>query len=300
MKVIVRDFDALNSIKPKQIATYLQAKNWIHNRNFSNKAYVFNKKNNDNWEILLPLKPELKRFPLHISQVLETLETVEGRSQLEILRDITNIFADVIRLGVNSPLASNGSIPLHSSLEILQGFKNLIFWAARAAINPQLDLTEPVPEAVEYLTKLRLGQTEENSGYIFSILSPLPVDNTTLNGETITFLTTPFERRVVLKLVEALETISALAEGGNLEHFLGSETPLISANLCEAIVGLNESAGGGEIEINLSWSGLISVPPETSDRLVLTPKIMPLLREVAENFRTPWQQRLTTEQSGYN
>lgn len=69
-----------------------------------------------------------------------------------------------------------------------------------------------------------------------------------------------------------------------MEHFLASETPLISANLCEAIVGLNESIGGEGIEINLSWSGLISVPPETSDRLVLVAKIMPLLARCGRKF----------------
>jgi hypothetical protein len=209
-----------------------------------------------------------------------------GGAQLEILRDIHRVFADVIRLGVNSPLATNGSIPLNNFLEIVRGFKNLIFSAASSTINPQLNFSKPLPEAVEYLTKLRLGQREENSGSIFTVISQLPQENTA-------FLTTPFQRRVFLKLVEALETISGLAEGGNWEDFLGKERQGISANLCEAIVGLNESVGGEGIEINLSWSGLISVPPETSDRLILSPQIMPLLRQVAENF----SKQLTREHS---
>lgn len=218
---------------------------------------------------------------------------MEGRSQLEILRDINNVSADIIRLRVNSRLATNGSIPLNNALEILQGLKNLIFSAASSTINPQLNFSKPFPEAVEYLTKLQLGPTEENSGYIFTVISQLPQENTALNGEKITFSTTPFERRVVLKLVEALETISALAEGGKWEEFLGNENNGISANLCEAVVALNESVGGEGIEINLSWSGLISVPPETSDRLILPPKIMPVLRQVVENF----PKQLTTEHS---
>ena len=87
MKVIVRDFDVLKSLEPQQIATYLQGRNWNSNGNLGNKAHVYHQINDDKSEILLPLKPEFRDFPLLMSQLLETLEKVEGRSQLEILRD---------------------------------------------------------------------------------------------------------------------------------------------------------------------------------------------------------------------
>jgi len=293
MIATVRDLDILQSVKPMQVAKYLQGKGWYEESKIEESVSIWLYQNNGKkWSLDLPLKPELKRFPLHISQVLETLEKVEGRSQLEILRDIHNVSADVIRLRVNSPLVVNGSIPLNNALEILQNLKNLIFSAASSTINPQLNFSQPFPEALEYLTKLRLGQTEENSGYVFTVISQLPEENTALNGEKATFSTSPFERRVVLKLVEALETINALAEAEKWEDFLGKEPQGISANLCDAVVALNESVGGEGIEINLSWSGLISVPPETSDvasatlrdRLLLPPKIMSVLRQAAENF----------------
>ncbi|NEP45159.1 MAG: hypothetical protein F6K35_40445, partial [Okeania sp. SIO2H7] len=137
MMAVVRDLDVLKSIKPMQVAKYLQGKGWHEEGKIEETVSVWLSQNNGKqWSLDLPLKPELKRFPLHISQVLETLETVEGRSQLEILRDINDVFADVIRLRVNSSLSTNGSIPFDNSLAILQGLRNLILAVACSVINP--------------------------------------------------------------------------------------------------------------------------------------------------------------------
>lgn len=121
MKAVIRDLEILKALKPMQVAAYLQGKGW-YEENKIDDVSVWVDRNNNGKELSLdlPLKPEFKRFSLHLSQVLETLSTVEERSQLEIISDIRNSWADIIRLRVNSQESINSSIPLDNAISIFK------------------------------------------------------------------------------------------------------------------------------------------------------------------------------------
>jgi hypothetical protein len=95
MKVTVRDVDVLKSIKPLNTIAYLQEHGW-HERNRIHQVSIWTRDTfaEDKLKIQLPLDPEFDDFPLRMSEVLETLEIAEDRSQLEILTDITTASAD--------------------------------------------------------------------------------------------------------------------------------------------------------------------------------------------------------------
>ena len=90
MIVTVRDPDVLKNIEPHQVARYLQAHGWHEQRQMDDKASIWKRLNEEGeeFEILLPLKPEFLDFPRRMYEVLQTLEISEQSSQLQILSDL--------------------------------------------------------------------------------------------------------------------------------------------------------------------------------------------------------------------
>lgn len=90
MIVTVRDPDVLSSIQPPQVATYLQSHGWHKQSQFADRSSLWIQKNDSGEDVYieLPLKTEFRDFPLRMSEILETLEKAEKRSQLEILSDL--------------------------------------------------------------------------------------------------------------------------------------------------------------------------------------------------------------------
>lgn len=171
MKATVRDLDVLNAIQPLQAATYLRANGWHQQSQIADKASVWIQMTDsgEEFEILLPLKPESRDFPLLMSQVLETLEIAEQRSQLEILTTLTTSSADVIRVRVNHPDATDGSIPIDDCVLLLQSVRDMMLSAACSALEPKAYFPNPKPDrATKYLSRVSLGQTERGS-YILTV-----------------------------------------------------------------------------------------------------------------------------------
>ncbi|MGK7871891.1 MAG: hypothetical protein AB4426_00780 [Xenococcaceae cyanobacterium] len=290
MKVTVWDINVLRNIKPQNVEIYLQANGW-HQRNLVRDVSIWTRDTffEDRLKIQLLLDPEYDDFPLRMHEVLDTLEIAENRSQLAILRDISTSWADVIRLRVNHPGVVDSSIPIEDGIHLLQCVRDMFLWAACSTINPQPYFYRKAPEAIDYIRQLCLGQTEQDSAYIFSVISPLvSVQNAAENRESLITSPEPFERQVIKRLVRGLETLRIAAEKvastGNLEPFLGKEQQEVSANLCEAIVGINDSSGNSGIEIHISWSPLLSTPVDWPRKILLPPDAIPLIKEVKDSL----------------
>lgn len=90
MIVTVQDPNFLKAIEPHQVETYLEARGWHEQRRMDGNASIWIRRNDagEEFEILLPLKQEFLDFPRRMSEVLQTLEIAEARSQLDILSDL--------------------------------------------------------------------------------------------------------------------------------------------------------------------------------------------------------------------
>ena len=92
MIVTVRDSSILFNLDPMQITAYLQSRGWLQQSRVDDKESIWVISINDEFSITLPLNPKTRSYALRMAEILETLERVEGRSQLDILSDlVTNI-----------------------------------------------------------------------------------------------------------------------------------------------------------------------------------------------------------------
>jgi hypothetical protein len=128
-----------------------------------------------------------------MGDVLQVLAIVEERSQLQILRDLLVTGADVIRLRLVDAGLTGASVPLDEGATFIQKAKDTMLAAACAAVNPRVYYPSRKPaQAIDYIRRARLGQTEPGS-FIVTILSPVPPSLADPSGRLIA-LDEPYER----------------------------------------------------------------------------------------------------------
>ncbi len=290
MKVAVRDAAVLGALHPLDVAAYLRSTGWRPVERIGDKGTAWTRAaaSGDEAEILLPLRPELRDFTARMADVLATLATVEDRSQLDLLRDISCSSADLIRLELSGPAVVDDSLPLPQGAVAFARAHELMLAAACAAVEPRaVYATRKPAQAVEYVSRLRLGQTEPGS-YVVAILSPV-APSLDQAGSAGSELPDPFERRVTTTLARATAAARNAAEiagsTGELQPFLDATHLGVSANLCDAIAGLVTESGADSLAIRLRWSPTRLPPPETPTRILFARDTVGVVKEASRIFR---------------
>ncbi|MEZ2279348.1 MAG: hypothetical protein ACBR12_20805 [Microcoleus sp.] len=120
MNVTIKDIEFLKNLQPQQISYYLEAKGWKQAQQIDSRAIIWTSSNikPESPQIVLPLNSALPDFPVSMNLMLETLEAIENRSQLEILADLitglpnTTIQGIVIQIHTPNAEKLSGDITL--------------------------------------------------------------------------------------------------------------------------------------------------------------------------------------------
>ena len=159
--------------------------------------------------------------------------------------------------------------------------------AACAAVKPRMYYPSRKPaQAMDYIRRARLGQTEPGS-FILTIISPVPPSLMDRSGQHIG-LDEPYERHVTRTLAFALDSVRQAAEDaattGQVDSFVQAVPRGVSANLCDALVGMGSFPEGNRtLGIEFSWSRSRPIDPgaHLPSRIVLNTDVFPVIREAA-------------------
>ena len=109
MIVTVRDPNILSNLDPKAITNYLKARGWFLKNYIPEKESVWvnstNDQEYDEYDITLPLNRTTRSYALRMAEILETLEKVEERSQLDILSDLITTIPNTSIQGIVTKLS---------------------------------------------------------------------------------------------------------------------------------------------------------------------------------------------------
>ncbi|MDF0552575.1 hypothetical protein [Kamptonema sp. UHCC 0994] len=102
MKVTVKDSETLETIDLNQLRNYLQTHGWHEDKPFLDNATLWHKPTakGEEFEILLPNRPNLGDYAARIREAIQTLENVENRPQLEILSELFTTIPNTIIQGI--------------------------------------------------------------------------------------------------------------------------------------------------------------------------------------------------------
>ncbi|MCC3438515.1 MAG: hypothetical protein JGK30_09265 [Microcoleus sp. PH2017_40_RAT_O_B] len=112
MKVTFQDSETLQTVNLNQVRNYLQIHGWNEDKPFLENATLWHKPvAGEEFEILLPNQQNLGDYAARIREIIEILESVENRSQSEILADlitgIPNTTIQGVVMQIHTPNADN-------------------------------------------------------------------------------------------------------------------------------------------------------------------------------------------------
>jgi hypothetical protein len=290
MKALIQDAAAIGSIRPLNIIGYLRSHGWTKFSEVTGKFSVWENARFPDAEVVVPLRREASDFVQRLGDVLKELSAAEGRSQLEILKDLVNSGFDVIRLGVRAPNTDSGTVKIDEGVKLFGEAREILLAAACSAVRPRAVFHSRKPQqALDYMSSARLGQTEHGS-FVLTVLSPVAPQFNAFS-ETDLFPEEPFERQVVRTLAIGINTTitaaeqSALAAEDNFRPFQDAVNSGVSANLCEGIAGLFMFGDQSTIDISFAWAQNRPIPEAVPSRAVITSDVIPTISEAARIFR---------------
>lgn len=291
MKLSIRDPDILRSVKPLDLAAYLRVHDWRETeREEGRYAFWYKNGGDEEIEVLLPLNHEVRDYATRIAEVLHALEVAESRSQLEILTDIQSGSHDVIRIAAEHEQLVNGTIPLERGVQFVTNAQALLLAAACSTAQPREAYPARKPtQALDYMHQVRMGQSEHGS-YVVTLHSPIPPllrvpKQLQFFGEA----EEPFARKASQMLMQALHAVQVAAERsvstGEFAPFQEMTSQGISANLCDALVGLYEGSNSGKVRVRMSWSPVRTIQLQVPKTVVIASDIIPIIKEAARFLR---------------
>lgn len=288
MRARVHDSQTLEAIRSLEVISYLRATGWTQRDVRPERYSVWARGNgHGDYEITVPLS-RFKDFALRMSEVLETLESAEGRSQLQILADLSISNADVVRISSNIAETADGTIPIEDAVALVQKARDAVLAAACSAIEPRAYFApRKFDQALDYVRKVKMGQTERGSYTVTVVSRVAPV----LQQQPLGDVEEPYERRVVRTLGTGITTIRAAAEvaaaTGRLESFEEGISLGVSANLCNALVGMVEDREFVRgLEFSFSWSrSRPQMQQEVPARILISPDSLPVIEEAGRLLR---------------
>jgi hypothetical protein len=262
----VTDRDALAARLPSELAMYLRSQSWaIRVRSGSGIQWV-KTIDGEEFEALQPQESSIRDYAARVRDLLGVLAIAEDRSELEVLADITNVSMDIHTIRAYPPDEAPGMIGIEDGVQAYESVRGLILAAAYAVAADRPRAVQPARRPAEIsrlLREVRIGPPAEGS-FILSVHTPVPPRlssaQPTLFEPDETASREPFERRVSLKLYDAVRAAhaaanEALIDANGLDVFTEVVPAGVSANLCEALVGLGGEAGHSfELSLRLAPS----------------------------------------------
>lgn len=277
IKAHVVDAAALAARSPGDLSMYLRAHGWALVSQRAASATWRLPADGDEFEVLAPLDPDVRDYASRVRDVIAVLAVAEERSELDVLRQLTNAFMDVHLVRLFPADQPPGMICMEDGALAVESLRSLMSAAAYTVFAARPRVVQPArkpQELTNFLRDVRMGPGGEGS-YLLSMHIPVPPllssDQPSLLDELDQDLAVAevIERRVSLRVIEAARAAQQAAEaallpGVGIERFTTAVDQGVSANLCEALVGLG---GLGHHAFELS----VELAPSRPARLMPAP-----------------------------
>lgn len=281
-------FYGLESLMPTQLRGYLVSHGWREESAIRDIASVWRRPELDkkDFEILQPEDKSIRDFSDRVLDMLQVLSEFEKRTIEDVFRDISNYFSDLIRIRISHNDVKNGSIPLDDGVLLIEKAKDLLASATLSTLSKKkYFIGSRPPDVIDFMDKARLGQTEIGS-YVINIIAPLDSQE---NKEDELLERLSFSRIVTTTLDKGLSAISSTIDNfkrnNNFSVFDEAVEKGVSANLCDALIGLTGEKQSRDVHISISFSKFEQQEEELKIEHLFKPDIVPYLEKASEYLK---------------
>ena len=252
------------------VRAYLEAHGWTRAESKRDYVAIF-RHVAPRAEVVVPIDRDVGDYAEAMMQVASEVASVENRTAASVVHDLTKTSKDVLRFALTGNAIDAGTVRLDEGLALLNGARKALMASAstvrvRRRFHPRLGFAE----AESYVQGCRLGQTEVGS-YVVTVEAPHDI------GPQLATAQLPFGRRASQTLLEAVSLISTSIREDRLDRILEDAEPLVSANLCDALLEMLPSATDTDLRIGSSWSPILGVPADV-------PSVVTIERDMFEGL----------------
>jgi hypothetical protein len=262
--------EAVAQLSALDVKRYLVAKGWDRVAGRKPDVGIFRRaasEEAEDAEVLLPLSLDFADVPEAMARAVAEIARFEQRPAAQVLRDLRRPRSDVLRFAVESRDTADGGIGLDEGLTLLSGSKKALLAAACSVKRPQrFHPRMTLREAETFVRSCRLGQTEHGS-FVATVECELDVDDSPpllplLNDEALV----PFGRKATTLLMQSVARVVDAIRADDTRALIEPPpgAPVVSANLCEAIVEMMPAQDDGGLRIGSSWSPLLAAPRDVA------------------------------------
>ena len=251
MRVSIRDRDALLAVSPAALSAYARTAGWRRHEPYREHSDVYVGESRP--EIVVPRTERLGDYASVVATLIDTFAGFTGQDELSVYRSLATADRDVVRVRVAE--SDDGSVTLNAGVNLIGGVRDMLLsvacslWEARPVYRAGANRA-----AVELLTGLRLGQTDQGS-FVVTVLTPaVPAPLRSWQPDPDD-RNAPVERRMTKHLVGAVASARLAAKrtaAGEANAFGEAVSDGVSANLCEALVRLIEPFP--TLDVSVSWA----------------------------------------------
>jgi hypothetical protein len=275
-------------VPPATMQQYVRGLGWPQVAGIeSPRIAVYHHPNDPQHQIILPADQGLVDYGEALARAICRLADFAHRLPRELLDQLLLAPADLLRFEPAHSGPVTPFLPLGYAATLLDGARQALLAVAQSVLDPQpfharLDRRE----ARQVVDACRLGQPHRPDPVVVLACphAAAPTEASLLDGQV------PFARRVVLGL---METLAQLAEAGRQRSgdrlLQPAEAPLLSANLCEAIVAVRPPEDLASLTVSAAWWVSGTGPAPLSASVLLGPESFALAEYLAPRLRATRQ-----------
>lgn len=275
----------LNEISLDLLSDYLLSKGWENDGRIGETAIVWHRPEEHffDFEILHPINKKSLDYFQRLAEVLSILSRFEKRQPFEVFNEIINFNFDVVRIRVENTDVEGGSIPLDDGVLLFEKAKELLVSSTLSTFTKKSFFSGSRSNIVQdFLNTLRFGQTEHGS-YVVNVIAPV----SNLPGNELPETESSITRAVSNNLANSLTAITrALDKYETTQNLIAFDEAVldgVSANLCDALIGISGVNENRDIEVSINLAPAEKDNQESIKKHRFTSEKIPVLK-TASNF----------------
>lgn len=264
------------------VRQYLVSRGWKSLASRRDDIAIFRK---DKAEVLLPVDRELVDYAESVATIAVRVAELERRSAESVMNDLLHPQLDRVRAGRTDEGSEDGTLGFEESMQLIAGLRRALLAAACSEERPgeRFHSRMNLKKSQEFIDRCRLGQTQRGS-FVVSVLCPIELERTDSDY---------FGRRTVRRLFQSIGTATRLlrTDGVDAIAAVAEERPIITANICDAIIEMAPSKGDGDLWLDASWSPLVAEPDLNATRIRIDRDMLHAFADLAHILRPALEPR---------
>jgi hypothetical protein len=274
-------------VSPQNARQYALARGWARVPGVNGGIALFKLADSELDQLIIPLHASGPDYGRRIVDVLGNLSELEKRPAEEVLNDLLMPEVDIIRFRLVSPDTERGDLSLANGLRMLDGARRSLLAAACSVVSPvRYHPRMSRTEAQELLDACRLLQTERGS---FTVAIACPLRCVEEQELVIDEPAIPFARQTTDLLMRSLSRVVQAIEADEVASLTKAQAgqPVISANLCDALLEMRPEDKKAQLAVSVSWASTLPQMAirETPQAVVLQADYFPMLEDVYRKLR---------------